>query len=52
VLNRAIRQGTDNVVICRLRFRMTHLAPDEQADQAAPASPPAPASPSPSGGPS
>jgi amino acid transporter len=39
VLNRAIRQGTDNVVICRLRFRMTHLAPDEQSNQGAPASP-------------
>jgi hypothetical protein len=39
VLNRAIRQGTENVVICRLRFRMTHLAPDEQANQSAPASP-------------
>ncbi len=31
VLDRAIRQGTENVVICRLRFRLTHLAPDEQA---------------------
>jgi len=30
VLDRAIRQGTENVVICRLRFRLTHLAPDEQ----------------------
>ena len=42
VLNRAIRQGTENVVICRLRFRATHLTPDEQAspaDQGAPASP-------------
>jgi amino acid transporter len=39
VLNRAIRQGTENVVICRLRFRMTHLAPDEQSNQGAPASP-------------
>jgi amino acid transporter len=30
VLNRAIRQGTENVVICRLRFRLVHLASDEQ----------------------
>jgi amino acid transporter len=30
VLNRAIMNGTDNVVICRLRFRLAHLAPDEQ----------------------
>ena len=27
VLDRAIRQGTENVVICRLRFRLAHLAP-------------------------
>jgi amino acid transporter len=26
VLNRAIRRGTDNVVLCRLRFRLTALA--------------------------
>jgi amino acid transporter len=31
VLNRAIRKGTQNVVICRLRFRLAHLAPDERA---------------------
>jgi len=31
VLNRAIMNGTDNVVICRLRFRLAHLSPDEQA---------------------
>jgi amino acid transporter len=31
VLDRAIRQGTEDVVICRLRFRLAHLAPDEQA---------------------
>jgi amino acid transporter len=31
VLNRAIRNGTQNVVICRLRFRLVQLAPDEQA---------------------
>jgi amino acid transporter len=30
VLNRAIRNGTENVVICRLRFRLVHLASDEQ----------------------
>ena len=30
VLNRAIMNGTDNVVICRLRFRLAHLSPDEQ----------------------
>lgn len=29
VLNRAIRRGTENVVICRLRFRLTALAPEE-----------------------
>jgi hypothetical protein len=29
VLNRAITNGTENVVICRLRFRLAHLAPDE-----------------------
>jgi amino acid transporter len=31
VLNRAITNGTENVVICRLRFRLAHLAPDEEA---------------------
>ena len=30
VLNRAITHDTDNVVICRLRFRLAHLAPDEE----------------------
>ena len=30
VLNRAVVAGTDNVVVCRLRFRMRHLAPDEE----------------------
>jgi hypothetical protein len=30
VLDRAIRQGTEDVVICRLRFRPAHLAPAEQ----------------------
>ena len=30
VLNRAITSGTQNVVICRLRFRLAHLAPDEE----------------------
>src|ERR1035437_8041370 len=30
VLDRAIRQGTEDGVICRLRFRLAHLAPDEQ----------------------
>lgn len=42
VLNRAIRRGTDDVVICRLRFRLTALArqaevrmlgPDERRDR-------------------
>ena len=37
VLDRAIRQGTEDVVICRLRFRLAHLAPDELAG--APAQP-------------
>jgi amino acid transporter len=32
VLDRAIRQGTEDVVICRLRFRLAHLAPDEQPE--------------------
>jgi amino acid transporter len=31
VLSGAIRQGTENVVICRLRFRIESLAPDERA---------------------
>jgi amino acid transporter len=35
VLDRAIRQGTENVVICRLRFRLAHLAPDEVAEPGA-----------------
>ena len=30
VLNRAVVDGTDNVVVCRLRFRLRHLAPDEE----------------------
>jgi hypothetical protein len=30
VLNRAIVAGTDNVVVCRLRFQLRHLAPDEE----------------------
>jgi amino acid transporter len=30
VLNRAITSGTENVVICRLRFRLAHLGPDEE----------------------
>jgi hypothetical protein len=29
VLSQAITQGTDNVVVCRLRFQLGHLAPDE-----------------------
>jgi amino acid transporter len=44
VLNRAITADTDNVVICRLRFRLRHLGPDEEpgplsADRQHPASP-------------
>jgi amino acid transporter len=35
VLNRAIEQGTEDVVICRLRFRLARLAPDEVAGPAA-----------------
>ena len=34
VLNRAIVTGTDNVVVCRLRFRLRHLAPDEEPGDA------------------
>ena len=30
VLNRAVVAGTDNVVVCRLRFQLRHLAPDEE----------------------
>ena len=29
MLSQAITQGTDNVVVCRLRFQLGHLAPDE-----------------------
>jgi hypothetical protein len=29
VLSQAITTGTDNVVVCRLRFQLRHLAPDE-----------------------
>jgi amino acid transporter len=29
VLSQAITMGTDNVVVCRLRFQLRHLAPDE-----------------------
>jgi amino acid transporter len=32
VLSRAVTSGTDNVVICRLRFRLAHLSPDEEPD--------------------
>jgi amino acid transporter len=32
VLNRAIKQGTEDVVICRLRFQLARLAPDEQPE--------------------
>jgi hypothetical protein len=35
VLNRAIKQGTDDVVICRLRFQLARLAPDEQPEPSA-----------------
>jgi hypothetical protein len=34
VLNRAIVDGTNNVVVCRLRFRLRHLAPDEDPGEA------------------
>jgi len=30
MLNRAITNGTGNVVIRRLRFRLAHLGPDEE----------------------
>ena len=36
VLNRAIIAGTENVVLCRLRFRLAHLAPDEEPGRVAP----------------
>jgi len=38
VLSRAITAGTTNVVVCRLRFRLRHLAPDEEPGDV-PASP-------------
>ncbi len=46
VLNRAIVAGTDNVVVCRLRFQLRHLAPDED-----PADAPAAGDPQSTGGP-
>jgi amino acid transporter len=36
VLNRAIRRGTQDVVICRLRFQLAHLAPDERRGPSGP----------------
>ena len=38
VLNRAITTATDNVVICRLRFRLAHLGPDEEPGSVPPPS--------------
>ncbi|MBV9093801.1 MAG: APC family permease [Streptosporangiaceae bacterium] len=40
ILDRAIRRGTENVVLCRLRFRLEHLASETEA-----VLPPAPAAP-------
>jgi hypothetical protein len=37
VLDRAIQQGTSNVVICRLRFRLTAWSGSTQTDAARPA---------------
>jgi amino acid transporter len=34
VLNRAVRRGTENVVICRLRFRLTALTQQDEHPQA------------------
>jgi hypothetical protein len=41
ILDRAIRRGTANVVLCRLRYRLAQLAPHETAPAAgdAPAAP-------------
>ncbi len=41
ILDRAIRRGTTNVVLCRLRYRLEQLAPGDGA----PAAPPAPTTP-------
>jgi amino acid transporter len=40
VLSRAIRRGTANVVLCRLRFRLTALASQDAAPLTEPAPPP------------
>jgi hypothetical protein len=35
ILGRAIRRGTANVVLCRLRYRLEQLAPSEEVPAAA-----------------
>jgi amino acid transporter len=39
ILDRAIRRGTVNVVLCRLRYRLQQIAPPPAADSAAAVSP-------------
>jgi hypothetical protein len=36
ILDRAIRRGTVNVVLCRLRYRLDHFAPSDAPAAAAP----------------
>src|SRR5580658_4600776 len=45
ILDRAIRRGTGNVVLCRLRYRLEQLVADDAAPPtpSAPSTPPAPA---------
>jgi amino acid transporter len=45
MLDRAIRRGTANVVLCRLRYRLEQLAPHTSGDAPATADPPAAAPP-------
>ena len=47
ILDRAIRRGTLNVVVCRLRYRLEHFAPHDAA--ASPTTPPASATTPPPG---
>jgi hypothetical protein len=45
ILDRAIRRGTANVVLCRLRYRLQQFAPRTSGDVPAAADPPAAAPP-------
>jgi amino acid transporter len=44
VLNRAIRQGTNNVIVCQLRFRLGHFTPADSDLQVVGGDPPVPGS--------